>query len=98
SACIDLRWLAVVSSAEVNEPPSAETESVQVPGDGAAVDRVSELDEFVGDSMGRPFVFTPPGLDLLDNPDWRRVRTPLWSRRAVLKLGNTVASPPVDPL
>src|SRR5699024_2808453 len=97
-ACIDLPWLAVVFAAGVNEPPSAETESVQVPGDGAAVDRESELDEAVGDSMGRPFVFTPPGVDLLDNPDWPPVRTPLLSRPAIREPGNTHAATPVEPL
>src|SRR5690625_6874144 len=48
--CIDLPGLAVALSAWVDEPPSAETELGQVAGDGAAVDRESELDEFVGDS------------------------------------------------
>src|SRR5699024_193712 len=95
-ACIDLPWLAVVFSAGVNEPPPAETESLQVRCDGAAGDRDCELVECVGGSMGRPFVFAPPGVDLRENPDWRRVRTPRWRRRAVVKPGNTVASPPVD--
>src|SRR5690625_4459735 len=44
--CIDLPGLAVALSAWVDEPPSAETELGQVAGDGAAVDRESELDEF----------------------------------------------------
>src|SRR5699024_5715597 len=73
--CIDLPGLAVALSAWVDEPPSAETELGQVAGDGAAVDRESELDEFVGDSIGRPFVFTPPGLDALEDPGGCRART-----------------------
>lgn len=97
-ACIDPPGLAVALSPGVDEPPSAETELGQVAGDGAAVDRESELDEFVGDSIGRPFVFTPPGLDALEDPGWCLARTPMRRRRAVLKSGVAVTSPPVEPL
>src|SRR5690625_5864253 len=66
--------------------------------DGATGDRESVLDDFLVDSIGRPFVFTPPGLDALEDPGGCRARTPMRSRRAVLKSGVAVTSPPVDPL
>lgn len=72
SSVHDLPGIAVVPSAGVEEPPSAETQSGQVPVDGAAVDRESELDEFVGDAVGGPLVLASPGLDLLDDSGWRR--------------------------
>src|SRR5690625_1725455 len=97
-ACIDLPGLAVALSAGVDEPPSAETELGQVAGDGAAVDRESELDEVVGGSIGRPFVFTPPGLDALGDPGGGTVRTPMPRRRAALQTVVAVTRSPVDPL
>lgn len=90
--------LASGLSVGVDEPSPAEAESVQVLGNGAAVDRKPELVEFVGDPAGRPLVFMPPDLDALDDPGGRGARTLKRTRRAVLESGITVASLPVDPL
>ncbi|MDQ0604952.1 hypothetical protein QF037_009297 [Streptomyces canus] len=81
----DLPRLPVVLAARVDEAAFAEAESGQVSAHGSPVDHKPDTHKFVGDPLRGPLALAAPGLDLLDDPCWSRVRTPVRARRLVLQ-------------
>jgi hypothetical protein len=86
----DLPRLPVVLTAWVDEAAFAEAEPGQVSADSSTIDHTTDTDKFVGDPLRGPLEFAAPGLDLLDDPCRSRVRTPVGTRRPVLRTRITV--------
>ena len=94
----DLPGLAVVLPGRVEASAVGDPESFQPSADGADAVVVAAGGELEGDAAGRPFVFSPPGVDEYEDLDrWARGSS-CWGAGAVLQSVDAVGAVAVDPL